>query len=192
LLRHGAHRNAREIFFSPATPMLRSAGRREGIKLDGMKRALPALPAALCLAYVVALAACTSLPRHTAAPYDRDAAKAAEIERFAAEWCSEGGPPAGPPPRPFRFDGCSWWPDGDWRDCCQTHDYAYWCGGSAADRAAADERLRACVAEKQGDAFGRLMWLGVRVGGHPRVPLYFRWGYGHAYSGCYGEQDGRR
>ena len=29
------------------------------------------------------------------------------------------------------------------------------------------------------------MRAGVRVGGHPVVPMYFRWGYGHAYSGGY-------
>jgi hypothetical protein len=150
-----------------------------------LKRALVAIPALLTLFYVVAFTSCTSLSHHSVAPYDRDPTKAAEIEAAAARWCEEHGQPAGTPSVPFRFDGCSWWPDGDYRDCCQTHDYAYWCGGSAEMRAAADDTLRACVAERRGAAYGRLMWLGVRAGGHPVVPLYFRWGYGHAYSGCY-------
>ena len=150
-----------------------------------LKRALIAIPASLTLLYVVALTSCTSLPAHTAAPYDADPAKAAELERVASQACSARGQPAGAPTLPFRFDGCSWWPDGDYRDCCQTHDYAYWCGGSREARAAADDALRMCVAEKRGAVYGRLMWLGVRAGGHPVVPLYFRWGYGHAYSGSY-------
>jgi hypothetical protein len=132
-----------------------------------------------------ALSSCTSLSHHTAAPYDRDPAQAAAIEAEAAQWCAEHGQPGGPPSVPFRFDGCSWWPDGDYRDCCQLHDYAYWCGGPAGARSAADESLRSCVAEKRGGAYARLMWLGVRVGGHPLVPLYFRWGYGHPYAGGY-------
>lgn len=140
---------------------------------------------------VAALTSCTSLSAHTASPYDRDPELAVALEHTAAAWCAERGQPGGPPTRPFRFDGCSWWPDGDpsdtsdYRDCCQVHDYAYWCGGSREGRAAADDALRMCVAKKRGDAYGRLIWLGVRVGGHPAVPMYFRWGYGHAYTGRY-------
>jgi len=152
------------------------------------KRALAAIPALLTLSSMLAFSSCTSLSRHTAAPYDRDPARAAEIEAAAAEWCTARGQPAGPPAVPFRFDGCSWWPDGDYRDCCQTHDYAYWCGGPREARAAADDALRMCVARKRGDAYARLMWLGVRAGGHPIVPLYFRWGYGHAYAGSYPDE----
>jgi hypothetical protein len=137
----------------------------------------------------LALTSCSSLPAHTAAPYDRDPQAAAEVEAAAAQWCAAHGEPAGPPSLPFRFDGCSWWPDGDYRDCCQQHDYAYWCGGSAQARAAADERLRACVAPKRGAAYARLMWLGVRAGGHPAVPMYFRWGFGHPYAGGYPDAE---
>ncbi|HBT84144.1 MAG TPA: hypothetical protein DEB35_12385, partial [Desulfuromonas sp.] len=59
---------------------------------------------------------------------------------------------------PFSSDGCSLFPDGTlaertrWCDCCLTHDIAYWQGGSAAEREAADAALRACVREKTGDA----------------------------------------
>lgn len=149
------------------------------------RRALGAVPPLAVLLGALALTSCTSLATHTAAPYDRDPLRAAEIEAAAAQWCTAHGEPAGPPPVPFRFDGCSWWPDGDYRDCCQAHDYAYWCGGPPEARAAADEQLRACVAQRRGGAYARAMWLGVRVGGHPIVPLYFRWGYGHPYAGGY-------
>src|SRR5262245_15908951 len=37
------------------------------------------------------------------------------------------------PPYPFTTDGCSTFPDGAWKSCCVTHDYAYWCGGTAED-----------------------------------------------------------
>ncbi len=150
-----------------------------------MKRTLLAALGALCFAYLAALTACTTRSAHSVAPYDADPAAAATIERAAADWCAERGRPAGPPTLPFRFDGCSWFPDGNWRDCCQMHDYAYWCGGSAADRETADESLRECVAEKRTPALGALMWLGVRAGGHPALPIYFRWGYGHEYTGSY-------
>lgn len=154
-----------------------------------MRRNLIVVLGLLLSLYVVALTSCTTLARHTAEPYDRDSSAAAQIERAAADACAERSYPAGKPTLPFRFDGCSWWPDGDYRDCCQAHDYAYWCGGSPEARAAADEELRACVAESRGAVLGRLMWLGVRVGGHPAAPLYFRWGYGHAYAGSYPERE---
>lgn len=138
---------------------------------------------------VVAFGACLTLPHHTVSPYDESPEAARAIEARAVAWCTAHGEPAGPPPRPFRFDGCSWFPDrfGEsvWRDCCEEHDYAYWCGGSARDRERADARLGECVAGAASPGLGRLMRLGVRVGGHPVVPIYFRWGYGHAYRGGY-------
>ena len=154
-----------------------------------MKRKLAIALLVLGLAYVAALTSCTSLSHHTAAPYDTDAAAAATLERTAADWCAERDYPGGKPSLPFRFDGCSWFPDGagdaNWRDCCQEHDYAYWCGGSAADRIRADDLLGECAAAETNGAFGWLMRSGVRIGGHPAVPLYFRWGYGHEFTGSY-------
>ncbi|MBM4385617.1 MAG: hypothetical protein FJ091_19895 [Deltaproteobacteria bacterium] len=156
-----------------------------------MKRALLLLLPLSAFLGIVVFTSCTSLSHHTAPPYDRDAGEAAKIEARAAEWCTEHGEPAGLPTIPFRFDGCSWWLDrfgeSDWRHCCEEHDYAYWCGGSAEDRKRADAKLGECVASVTSPGYGELMRLGVRVGGHPAVPLYFRWGYGHAYSGRYPE-----
>ncbi|MGH8675452.1 MAG: hypothetical protein ACREVG_14215 [Burkholderiales bacterium] len=156
-----------------------------------MRRKLLLAVGVLALAYVVALSACTSLSHHTVSPYDTDAVAAAKLERSAADWCAERGYPGGKPPLAFRFDGCTWFPDGfgdtDWRPCCQEHDYAYWCGGSREDRELADDALGACVAEETNAPFGWLMRTGVRIGGHPAVPMYFRWGFGHEYSGGYPE-----
>lgn len=82
------------------------------------------------------------------------------------------------PPKPFAFDGCSLFPDGDYAECCLTHDMEYWCGGSFLDRVAADLRLAQCV----GGELGTLMFVGVRLGGWSWVPGgAFRWGYGWPY-----------
>ena len=158
-----------------------------------MRRKLVIAFGVLGLAYIAALTACTTLSHHTVAPYDTDAAAAGKLERAAADWCAERDYPGGKPPLPFRFDGCSWWPDGfgdaDWRQCCQEHDYAYWCGGSAGDRERADDLLGECVAVETNATLGWLMRSGVRVFAHPVVPLYFRWGYGHEFTGHYPESS---
>jgi len=94
--------------------------------------------------------------------------------------------------RPFSSDGCSLFPDGTlsdrtkWCDCCFTHDLAYWQGGSAEERLAADEALRDCVLARTADAvLARAMFLGVRAGGHPAFPAWYRWGYGWDYGRGY-------
>lgn len=88
------------------------------------------------------------------------------------------------PPHPFTTDGCSAWPDDGWVDCCVVHDVAYWCGGSAEDRARADELLESCVASVA-PRMAPVMWLGVRMGGVPWMPTPWRWGYGWDYPSGY-------
>jgi hypothetical protein len=61
------------------------------------------------------------------------------------------------------------------------HDIAYWCGGTSEMRVEADHQLQRCVAERYRSWMGAVMRPGVLVGGHPWVPAYWRWGYGHAY-----------
>lgn len=85
----------------------------------------------------------------------------------------------------FRSDGCTLFPnrslidEGDWCDCCLQHDIAYWKGGTEADRLAADEALRLCVLDRTGDEIlANLMFEGVRIGGNPFFPTWYRWGYG--------------
>ncbi|WP_299587662.1 FAD-binding oxidoreductase [uncultured Microbulbifer sp.] len=87
----------------------------------------------------------------------------------------------------FYSDGCSIFPDGTpnqsdlWLDCCRVHDYAYWKGGSYAQRQEADRNLEVCVAKTGESEVALLMLVGVRVGGTPFLPTPFRWGYGWPY-----------
>ncbi len=89
-------------------------------------------------------------------------------------------------PKPFHADGCTWFPDGDYRDCCDTHDRDYWCGGARVERLQSDFELRQCVAAKGRTLRSALIYLGVRIGGVPWLPTSWRWGFGwrfgHGYS----------
>jgi hypothetical protein len=98
----------------------------------------------------------------------------------------------GPALTPFATDGCSLFPDGTrdspdlWCDCCLAHDLAYWKGGTAAERLAADTALQACVLERTQDPhLARTVFLGVRAGGAAVFRSTFRWGYGWAYGRGY-------
>ena len=92
----------------------------------------------------------------------------------------------------FTSDGCSLFPDGTfkdrslWCDCCLQHDIAYWQGGSREERSNADESLRSCVEERTGSSvLAKVMFDGVRAGGHPVFPNWYRWGYGWTYGRGY-------
>lgn len=92
----------------------------------------------------------------------------------------------------FSSDGCSLFPDGtlkdrtQWCDCCFNHDMAYWRGGSEEERKQADQTLRACVFERTGNnALATTMYDGVRAGGSPVFPTWYRWGYGWKYGRGY-------
>jgi hypothetical protein len=94
--------------------------------------------------------------------------------------------------KPFTSDGCSLFPDGTlsdrtkWCDCCFTHDIAYWRGGTREERKLADGELRDCVLERTGDkGLAELMYRGVRAGGSPAFPTWYRWGYGWTYGRNY-------
>jgi len=71
--------------------------------------------------------------------------------------------------------------DPPWQDLCVEHDRAYWRGGTAEQRVAADLALARGVMDRGFPVMAALMWLGVRVGGAPWLPLPWRWGYGHPY-----------
>ena len=94
--------------------------------------------------------------------------------------------------RPFASDGCSLFPDGTlkdrtrWCDCCLSHDMAYWQGGTAKERKEADKALRDCVLKRTDDKqLAETMYLGVRSGGAPVFPTWYRWGYGWPYGRGY-------
>ena len=44
-------------------------------------------------------------------------------------------------PADFKSDGCTFFPDRDYRDCCVEHDKAYYFGGTLKDRRAADDEF---------------------------------------------------
>lgn len=92
----------------------------------------------------------------------------------------------------FTTDGCSRFPDRsrngkpDWCHCCAAHDVAYWRGGSAEERLAADRELKACVQKaSQDDGLAALMYVGVRAGGGPYYNTSYRWGYGWPFGRNY-------
>lgn len=95
--------------------------------------------------------------------------------------------------QPFTTDGCSVFPDGTynqqslWLNCCIRHDLAYWKGGTYQQRLRADESLEECVSSIGKPDIARLMLAGVRVGGSPYYPTFFRWGYGWPYLRGYRE-----
>jgi hypothetical protein len=107
----------------------------------------------------------------------------------AAAVCAARRRAADLPPYPFTSDGCSVWPDRDWADCCLEHDISYWCGGSAAAREEADERLRSCVSDHGATCTARLMHVGARIGGIPWQPFPWRWAYGWPGVHGYDEND---
>lgn len=92
-----------------------------------------------------------------------------------------------PPPMPPETDGCTFWPDGDWVECCHQHDYEYWFGGTFEERALSDARLSWCVQDKGHSFIAALMLFGVRIGGMCWIPWSHRWGHGWPWPACGGE-----
>lgn len=89
---------------------------------------------------------------------------------------------ANPPPKPFVTDGCSMWPDrwfkGSIFAFCVEHDLKYWVGGTDYDRLEADATLMLQVAKAEDVNVATAMFGGVRVGGSPKTPLPWKWGFG--------------
>lgn len=81
-------------------------------------------------------------------------------------------------PPDFVGDGCTWFPDGDYADCCLAHDRDYYRGGTKEERRASDKRLRQCVRAKGHKYISRFMYLGVRIGGVAWLRAPFSWGFG--------------
>ncbi|MEO8074305.1 MAG: hypothetical protein ABI686_13785 [Acidobacteriota bacterium] len=98
-------------------------------------------------------------------------------------FAQESPKPAGQPvlPADFKSDGCSNFPDYDYRDCCVEHDKTYYVGGSWKKRWRSDKKLYKCVTAKKGfehKFIAPAMWFGVRAFGVPWLPTSFRWGFG--------------
>ena len=59
-------------------------------------------------------------------------------------------------------------------------------GGTTEERRNADYALQACVLERTGNkTLAEMMYKGVRAGGHPAFPAWYRWGYGWRYGRGY-------
>jgi len=161
---------------------------RQAVGDRGRARLVRRAPA-IALAWLAAALAGCAPKFHTIEPFRSDPVAARAIEARAREVCAEG--PDGPralPEKTFITDGCSLWMDDGWGNpCCVLHDVLYWCGGRAAERADADRELSRCVERHSSGFVGWLMWLGVRAGGHPIFPTWYRWGYGRNYLPWYGD-----
>jgi hypothetical protein len=130
----------------------------------------------------IILGGCTIYTGHTIAPYGNVPAEAHKLEDRAAARCLHWSGDL--PPYSFATDGCSYWPDGSWKDCCVRDDMAYWCGGTFSDRLEADSAREQCVDERADSwLLSRTMRFGVFVGGGQLLPTSFRWGYGWPYPG---------
>lgn len=62
------------------------------------------------------------------------------------------------------------------RECCIKHDHAYWYGGPKHRRLKADRALRDCIIAVTGNkVLALVVYIMVRIFGHPRLPLPTRW-----------------
>ena len=73
-----------------------------------------------------------------------------------------------------------------WRECCVTHDRAYYYGGSEEEKRTSDEILKQCVSKKLdnevfGYFIGSAMQAAVSIGGLPYFKTSYRWGYGEDF-----------
>lgn len=59
-------------------------------------------------------------------------------------------------------DGCTLWPNGDWVQCCDAHDWAY---AQGVDKIQADLALAQCVAGTGHGVMALVMLLGVSIFG---------------------------
>jgi hypothetical protein len=136
----------------------------------------------------LAVSACTPM-RSRLEPYRDHPAEAGELAAEARAACTTLRGVADLPRHPFTTDGCSASPDGTWVDCCVQHDVAYWCGGGADARLAADRRLRECIAGTlHSPLYASVAFAFVRIGGAPWLPFSWRWAYG--WSGFHGYDHG--
>lgn len=102
------------------------------------------------------------------------------VSAFAQENSGEIVEPQ-PSSNEFVSDGCTWFPDGNYRDCCVVHDREYFAGGSSKERWRSDKKLFQCVAAKPNfynKVIAPIMWLGVRVFGVPWLNTKASWGFG--------------
>ncbi len=108
------------------------------------------------------------------------------VRDYAANWVRFADATIG-----SRYDGCSggmsalWYvlfeSRPPWEYCCDEHDQAYAVGGTKEQRWAADRALLQCVTNNGHPIWAFIMWCAVRVGGHPILPMPWRWGFTKPY-----------
>ena len=59
---------------------------------------------------------------------------------------------------------CTFFPDGSWVSCCDSHDAAY-SKGTTYSRKLADQRLALCVKQSGHPIIAKVMYFGVRIFG---------------------------
>lgn len=81
----------------------------------------------------------------------------------------------------FTSDGCSMFIEGTYKDpklwcqCCLDHDLEYWQGGTKQQRLQADLTFKECVYDKtKNSTLSQAMYDGVRIGGSPYMPTWYR------------------
>lgn len=103
----------------------------------------------------------------------------------------------------FTTDGCSgclmffirlyWvWRYGElppWEPDCIDHDKSYWLGGTAAERVTADAVLTQAIARHGYPVLARIVFIGVSIGGMPRLPFPWRWAYCWKWKRLKGYED---
>ena len=147
-----------------------------GPNIEFVPRIIPGFRHVVALSVILAICGCVPT-RSTIGGHDDE-----ELEKWAAQAAEMCRQRTGQePPNSFTTDGCTLSPDGTWQSCCVDHDMVYWCGGSSAARCLADEKFRSCIAAKGGGATASIMYWGVRLGGNPWLPTYWRWGYGWSW-----------
>jgi hypothetical protein len=63
------------------------------------------------------------------------------------------------------INGCDFWPDGNWAQCCDVHDMQFSTPGGLTEFITANTDLAWCVIQYSGWLNGSLMFIGVMVGG---------------------------
>jgi len=102
------------------------------------------------------------------------------VSAFAQKSSAENAEPQ-PDLTEFVSDACTWFPDGNYQDCCEAHDREYFAGGSWKERWRSDKKLFQCVAAKPkfyNKLVAPLMWLGVRTFGGAWLNTKASWGFG--------------
>lgn len=68
-------------------------------------------------------------------------------------------------PQEIRVNGCDFWPDGSWKECCDVHDIEFYTPGNFTDFLASNYSLFQCVNENSFFVNAIVMFIGVMVGG---------------------------